>query len=537
MNRTPRSRQWVVALLAAALASCATFASAAVEPATLSLYNREIVTFRAPLLNYSPEERAAAARRRIDDAIERGGQAEVTLKPHAEGILIEIDGRTVFLVQPGDLNTLGDETLETAASAARDRLVGALAAMREARGSGPWLKAAALALVGTFVWLLVVRLLVRGNQWVGVRVAEAVRQQAERLRVGGVVAVHPRHFGALIRRTMSIVAWVFVAVVTYGWLTFVLERFAYTRPWGEQLEGQLVEFVGRFGLAIVSAVPGLFTVAVIIVITRGLIRLVRMFFDRVGAGEIRMNWLDAELAVPTRRIVNVILWLFALAMAYPYLPGANTDAFKGLSVLVGLMISIGASSIVAQAASGLILMYSRAFRVGEYVRIGDAEGTVSELTLFATRIRTGLSEEVVLPNAYVLSNVSRNFSRSIAGPGFTLHTAVTIGYDTPWRQVHAMLLEAARRTVGVLKEPAPYVIQSALSDFYVEYKLVACAGPEAPRLRAEAMSALHANILDVFNEYGVQIMSPGYYEDPAQPKVVPRERWYEAPAQPPGREA
>lgn len=537
MNRMPRLQRSVVALLGVVLAAWATFASAAPEPATLSLYNREIVTFRAPMLNYSPEERAAAARGRIDDAIERGGAGEVTLKSHAEGILVEIDGRTVFLVQPGDLNTLGDETLETAAASARDRLTGALAAMHEARGSGPWLKAGALALLGTLVWLLVLRVLVRGNRWVGKRVSAAVQQHAEHLKVGGVVAVQSRHFGVLVQRSVAIVAWVLGAIATYGWLTFVLERFAYTRPWGEQLEGQLVEYAGRFGLAIVGAIPGLFTVAVIVVITRVVIRLLRLFFDRVEAGEIRMGWLDAELVRPTRRIANVILWLFALAMAYPYLPGANTDAFKGLSVLVGLMISIGASSIVAQAASGLILMYSRAFRVGEFVRIGDAEGTVSELSLFATRIRTGLAEEVVLPNAYVLSNVSRNFSRSVGGPGFTLHTAVTIGYDTPWRQVHAMLLEAARRTVGVLKEPAPYVIQTALSDFYVEYKLVACAGPEAPRLRAEAMSALHANILDVFNEYGVQIMSPHFFEDPPQAKVIPKERWYEAPARRPDREA
>jgi small-conductance mechanosensitive channel len=362
-----------------------------------------------------------------------------------------------------------------------------------------------------------------------------VQARVEHLKVGGVVAVQSRYFGAIVRRTVTIAAWIVGLVATYGWLTFVLERFPFTRPWGEQLEGRLFEFFAHLGLSVVAAVPGLFTVVVIVLITRGIMRLLRVFFDRVESGEIRMGWLDAELAHPTRRIANVVLWLFALAMAYPYLPGANTDAFKGLSVLVGLMISIGASSIVAQGASGLILMYSRAFRVGEFVKIGDAEGTVSDLTLFATRVRTGLSEEVVLPNAYVLSNVSRNYSRSTQGPGFTLHTGVTIGYDTPWRQVHALLLEAAKRTVGLLSDPAPYVIQTALSDFYVEYVLVARAGPEAPRLRAEAMSALHANILDVFNEYGVQIMSPNYLDDPAAPKVVPQERWYEAPAKPPAQ--
>jgi small-conductance mechanosensitive channel len=197
------------------------------------------------------------------------------------------------------------------------------------------------------------------------------------------------------------------------------------------------------------------------------------------------------------------------------------------------MVSIGASSLVAQAASGMILMYSRTLRAGEYVKIGDAEGTVAELGLFATRIQTGTGEELILPNAFVVANTTRNLSRAVAGRGFVLQVAVTIGYSTPWRQVHGMLLEAARRTRGILTEPPPYVIQSALSDFYVEYKLVAHAGPEAPAQRALAISELNANIQDVFNEYGVQIMSPHYLGDPEHPQVVPKDRWFEAPAKKP----
>ena len=171
---------------------------------------------------------------------------------------------------------------------------------------------------------------------------------------------------------------------------------------------------------------------------------------------------------------------------------------------------------------------------GEYVKIADSEGTVTELGLFATRVQTGTGEELILPNAFVVANTTRNFSRAVAGRGFVLHVTVTIGYSTPWRQVHAMLLEAARRTHGVLAEPAPYVIQASLSDFYVEYKLVAHAGPEAPIKRAMAINDLNASVQDVFNEYGVQIMSPHYLGDPAHPQVVPKERWFEPPADKPG---
>jgi small-conductance mechanosensitive channel len=250
----------------------------------------------------------------------------------------------------------------------------------------------------------------------------------------------------------------------------------------------------------------------------------------VRSGQVQVTWLDADVVAPTRRIAKTLVWLFALAMAYPYLPGSETEAFKGLSVLAGLMISLGASNLVGQAASGLILTYGRVFRKGEYVRVADSEGTVTEMGMFATRIRTGLGEELTIANSKILESTTRNYSRAVKGPGFVLDTTVTIGYDTAWRQVHAMLIEAARRTEGVQAEPAPVVFQTALSDWYPEYRLVCQAIPSEPRPRAMVLSALHANIQDVFNEYGVQIMSPQYFEDPPSPKVVPPAHWYPAPA-------
>jgi small-conductance mechanosensitive channel len=196
-------------------------------------------------------------------------------------------------------------------------------------------------------------------------------------------------------------------------------------------------------------------------------------------------------------------------------------------------VTMGGSSLFGQAASGLIIMYSRTLRVGEYVRIGDQEGTVSELGTFTTKIRTGMGEEVTVPNTVVLGTVTRNYSRTGKGSGFVLDTAVTIGYDTPWRQVEAMLLEAAGRTPGVLDDPGPRVFQTGLSDFYPEYRLVCHAVPTEPRPRAVVLSNLHANIQDVFNEYGVQIMSPHYLGDPADAKIVPKAKWYAKPAAPP----
>ena len=188
--------------------------------------------------------------------------------------------------------------------------------------------------------------------------------------------------------------------------------------------------------------------------------------------------------------------------------------------------------ILASAYSNIAsrIFELRHLRIGEYVRVADHEGTVTEMGAFTTRIRTGLGEELTLPNALVLGTVTKNYSRAVQGRGYVVDTVLTIGYDTPWRQVEAMLVEAAKRTPGVLAHPAPLVFQTALSDFYPEYRLVCQASPKEPRPRAVVLSVLHSHIQDVFNEYGVQIMSPHYRSDPAEAKVVPQQAWHTAPA-------
>jgi small-conductance mechanosensitive channel len=276
--------------------------------------------------------------------------------------------------------------------------------------------------------------------------------------------------------------------------------------------------------------PSLFIAIVIFVFAYVVDRAQRRFFGRVEAGRIVFGSVDRDTAPPTRRLATIAIWLFAAVMAYPYIPGSDTDAFKGLSVLLGIMVSVGASGIVGQATSGFILMYTRTFRTGEYVRIGDREGTMTRLGMFTSTIRTGLGEELTMPNTQVLASMTTNYSRVVPGPGFMLAARVSIGYDTPWRQVHAMLLEAACSTDGVLADPPPHVFQTSLDDFYVQYRLVCQASPTDPFERAKVVSSLNAAIQDAFNAHGVQIMSPHYMVDPAAAKVVPPARWYTPPA-------
>jgi small-conductance mechanosensitive channel len=193
-----------------------------------------------------------------------------------------------------------------------------------------------------------------------------------------------------------------------------------------------------------------------------------------------------------------------------------------------LMISLGSSGIVNQVMSGFTITYSRALRLGDFVRIGDVEGTVTHLGTLSTKIKTERREEVTIPNAVVISQVMTNYSRFAESEGVLLPTTVTIGYDAPWRQVHALLLLAAERTPGIRQQPPPVVRQSKLDDFYVAYTLLMV--PEEPHLRLVVLDRLHANIQDAFNEHGVQIMSPHYEMDPQAAKLVPRDRWNLPPA-------
>jgi small-conductance mechanosensitive channel len=271
-------------------------------------------------------------------------------------------------------------------------------------------------------------------------------------------------------------------------------------------------------------------VVLIFFVTRFVTRLAGALFNAAESGAVAVPWLHPETVRATRRLVMVLIWIFAVIVAYPYIPGSDTAAFQGISVFVGLMVSLGATGIVNQLMSGLLVLYSRAIRVGEYVRIGEVEGVVTELGNLSTRIVTRRKEEITIPNAVLVGSTTTNYSRLAGSEGGIVSTSVTIGYDVPWRQVHAMLVLAAERTPGVKRDPRPRVLQKSLADFFVEYHLLVYT--DSPEQRPAILSALHANILDAFNEFGVQIMSPHFESQPSERVVVPKNKWHDAPAPP-----
>ena len=513
------------------VAAVAPAVMAPIDTASLVLHNRLIVVFRSPLGATTTAERAAGAARRIETLIESGASDSVTTRPIREGTLVTVAGRPVFTVTAGDADTLIGETPALVAAAAAERLREALQAEVEQRSLSRLAQSIALAIVATLLFLFALRLLRRVRAFILRLIPVAAAARAPTLALRGFTLLTADQLLGFLRRAVDAVAWVLGLFAAYIWAAYCLTRFPYSRPWGEALGTYLLSTVKDLALIAVSGVPGIFTVVIIVLVTRFVTRLVRGFFVAVEGGEVKLDWVHPETANPTRRIITAMLWLFALVVSYPYVPGSGSDVFKGVSVFVGLVISLGSSGLMSQAMSGLVLMYSRALKPGDYVRIGDVEGTVTALGMLSTKVQSTKNEEITLPNAVIVGTTTKNYSRLAGTHGLSLSTTVTIGYDTPWRQVHAMLVMAAGRTDGLRHDPPPRVLQTALSDWYIEYELRAVI--EEPAQRGPVLSALHSHIVDVFNEYGVQIMSPNYENDPPQPLVVPRDRWYAAPASPP----
>lgn len=297
--------------------------------------------------------------------------------------------------------------------------------------------------------------------------------------------------------------------LTYAYVSFIFSLFPSTRGYASLLLGYVLYPLRMVWQATVAFVPNLFFIAVMLVVAYYLTKIIRFFFVQLERQTISLSGFYPEWAQPTFKIVRLLVIAFTLVVIFPYLPGAKSPAFQGLSIFFGVLFSLGSSSAVANVVAGTVLTYTRAFQVGDRVKVGDTAGDVLGRNFLVTRIQTIKNEEISIPNSMVLGSHIVNFSSVAREQGLILHTCVTIGYDAPWRTVHQLLIDAAGSTQHVLREPMPFVLQTSLDDFYVRYELNVYT--DKPALMASLYSELHQNIQDKFNAAGVEIMSPHYH--------------------------
>lgn len=501
-------------------------AQAVVEPALVKFFNRPIIILRSSVFGHSPADRVKAIEERFSELMKNGKANTISTQITTEGTIIMLDGELLMLLSNNDLDPFSKDNMESAVKGLSHKIENVLELIRKQKDPKTNLIGGGLSLCGLLVYIIIIIALGRIQRWVKPKIDRLEDRLDRKLRELGFSSFSIElHFFGLLNKLLYLSIVIFC---TYTLLTFALHQFPYTEPWGKKLGGYIIGIVGGLLSKFVESFPDLFVVFIIFMVTSWFVRISKMFFNKVASSNIVISWLDPEAASPTSKIFTGIIWIFGIVMAYPYIPGSNTDAFKGIGVFLGLLISLGASSMVGQVIGGMVLMYSRAMKVGEIVQTGEVYGKVMQIGFFSTKLRTIKNEEINIPNSVLMGSITKNYSRLSKADGLIINSTITIGYDVPWRQVHAMLFNAAEKTTGIQKTPAPFVLQKALSDFYVEYEINAFM--EKPEGILKVKTELHANIQDEFNKYGVQIMSPNYEDQPSEKVWVPKEKWYEAPA-------
>ena len=289
-------------------------------------------------------------------------------------------------------------------------------------------------------------------------------------------------------------------------LIFII--FPQTEGLAYRLLGYIWNPIRGIFVGIIDYIPKLFTIIVIWYAVKYLVRFVWYLAREVEGGRLKINGFYPDWAMPTFHIIRFLLYAFMIAMIYPYLPGSNSGVFQGISVFVGLIVSLGSSTVIGNIIAGLVITYMRPFKIGDRIQLNDTTGNIIEKTPLVTRIRTPKNEVVTVPNSFVMSSHTVNYSTSAREYGLIIHSEVSIGYDIPWRKVNELLIDAALNTPGVVDDPRPFVLETSLSDWYPVYQVNAYI-KEADKM-PQIYSNLHQNIQDKFNEAGIEIMSPHY---------------------------
>jgi len=467
---------------------------------------RTLFTVQTSLGPFTARERAAATSERLTLVAQdlTASLEAISSVASATSTDITLRDRVLLTVTDADATAAGKSRAElVAADIASIRSV--VAAVRADYSSRSLLWGAFYTLLITAALIVLLRLMRKLK--IGL-VARLQRLRVHPIRIQRVELISDRQIRSTLVQAVKVIRWFLVLAAFDVYLTLVLSFF----PWTREYAPQLVEYIMsplRSAVAVVIAyLPSLFVVIITSLGAYLMVRFSHFLFRELGSGTITWPGFYREWAEPTHKIVRFLILAVTLVVVFPYLPGSESPAFRGISIFLGVLFSLGSTSAVANIIGGVILTYTRAFQIGDRVKIADTIGDVTEKTLLATRIRTIKNEFITVPNSMVLGSHIVNFSAAAGDVSLILHTSVSIGYDAPWRTVHDLLIAAALRTPNILKEPPPFVLQTSLDDFYVTYEIN--AHTSEPARMAVTYAELHKNIQDCFNESGVEIMSPHY---------------------------
>ncbi|CAD0185208.1 Potassium efflux system KefA precursor [Ruegeria sp. THAF57] len=469
------------------------------------------------------QERAETVQDNIVQAAESSDSPTVTIAYEETdlGTRILVDGFAVSVVTVAD-SELEQMELDVLSFLHGEAIEGAIVAYRANRTEQARVSGAIEAIAWTVGFAAFVALILWVHRRIRRRTVKFVKRHLRDVETATAKSVQAEAIAALVRYGLSFVLLVIFFLGFYYYLSFVLLAFAETRYFAQLLLTYLTEPVLLIFKGIISYIPNLIMLALISWVAMYIIKGMRVFFDAVEAGTFDMGDFERHWVNPTFNIARVVVILIALVFAVPYIPGSDSAAFQGLTILVGAMLSLGANSVVSNMLAGLFVIYRRSTSIGDRIQIGDHIGDVVQIKLMETHLKSIKNELISIPNAQLMNSDVVNFSKKTDGSGLLLHTTVGIGYEEPPEKVEAMLIEAASRTKGIKAKPEPFVLWTALADYAINYQIngYSTRGSIIPKIRSD----LHRNIVAVFNENNVQIMTPSYMADPPEPKI-PTEDW------------
>ncbi len=492
-----------------------------------------LFTVKERIGSFTPAERAAAIGSRITDLATNPFRANDQITVVDSGGASDVMAGDQVLMTVTDQDAADNGTTRQALAAERATAIQqAVVKMRAEYSARALLMGVVYAALATAALILVIWLVNRAYAWLLNRIESWFGQAEEAQHIRRLEFYRSGRLRGILVWALKwgrVLVWLWLVAI---YLPFVLSFFPFTRAISARLGQMVMQPLAQVWQGFVAYLPDLFVLLLIIGVTYLLWRTAALFFKEIEAGNITLPGFERDWAPQTYKLVSLLLMVGALIVGYNYLPGAESNIFRGVTVFIGILFTLSSTTAVSNLVAGVIATYTGAYHIGDIVSMGGITGRVLEKRLLTTVVRTFKNEDVSIPNGLTLSREIINYSSMARHEGLILHTTVTIGYDAPWQQVHSLLIAAAKDTPGILADPAPFVLQTSLQDYYVAYELNAYTRePEKmPRLYA----ALHASIQDKFNGAGVEIMSPAYtsLRDGNTVTIPPAQRpaGYEAPS-------
>jgi small-conductance mechanosensitive channel len=459
--------------------------------------------------SYSPRERAKVVSNRIEKLAEDYYFNEDSLVVVPSELTTDISYRDEVVISISELDAVWmNSTKEKLAENYRIRIIHVIRQYKEVNSWPALIRDFAMAVLVLAVLILIIFSIHKLFRWIKSKIEKLRGDKLKGFRIRDYEFLDTNRQLTFIFSLVNIAKWIIILILIYMTLPVLFGIFPWTGGFAGKLISYFLDPIKHILVSLWNYLPNFFTIIVLVIFFRYLLRILYYFKTEIEKGSLKIPGFYIDWANPTFQIIRVLVLAFMVIVIFPYLPGSDSQIFKGVSVFLGVLFTFGSAGALGNVVAGLVLTYMRAYKIGDRVKIGEATGDVVEKSLLVTRIKTIKNEVISIPNSTVMNSHTTNFSVEAKENGLIVHTTVTIGYENPWRQIHELLIKAALATDLIEKDPAPFVLQTSLDDFYVSYQINAYT--RVANKQHITYALLHQNIQDSFNEAGVEIMSAHY---------------------------